>query len=278
MTLYFAPASMQLGQALIASVRGNILTSIIHEGQFMSLAGDLTFHMRGRSPDGSLEGILVVDDRDAAKTTTYLAERGAILDNPLGMFLIMSNGVIQQRSKTEHSISMIEFSSYAFDLTSLSSGGAVPALRPRERSTTYLLHPDPDDPYFRQAPQQFRTELHTRLTTPLYSLVFAILPLLFLGQAQSPRQSRAASIMLVAAATMVIGALAFFLPNLANARAFGLVLMYAVPVGMAVILATLVLLGAQVRPSERVIAAGEALFGRVGGLLRPGAQPAEGVS
>ena len=97
----------------------------------------------------------------------------------------MSNGTIQQRSKVDQSISMIEFSSYAFDLSSFTSTGAVPTLKPMERPTAYLLNPDPDDPYFREFPGKFRAELHDRLTAPLYCFLFALVPLLFLGQAQS---------------------------------------------------------------------------------------------
>lgn len=276
MSLYFAPLSIRLGQSLITSVRGSILTSIIREGEFMSLSSGLTFQLRGRNPDGTLQGIFVVDDREANRTITYLADKGAILDNPLGVFLIMTNGVIQQRNKTEHSISMIEFSSYAFDLSSFSSRGTVAALRPRERPTTYLLSPDPDDPYFRQFPGQFRTELHGRLATPLYGLVFAVLPLLFIGQAESPRESRAASIAMLIGTILVIGATGLFLPNFAEASMAALVLMYVLPLGATATTVALVLAGAQLRPPERFVALGEALFGRVSGLLRPGTQAAAG--
>ena len=132
MSLYFAPLATRLGESLVASVRGSVLSSIINPGQFMALGDGLTFHMRGRNPDGSLDGIFVVDDRDPTRTMTYLADKGAILDNPLGVFLVMSDGVIQQRNKIDQTISMIEFSSYAFDLSSLTSGrengdGAAPA-------------------------------------------------------------------------------------------------------------------------------------------------------
>ena len=74
------------------------------------------------------------------------------------------------------------------------ASSTTPQLHPAERTTTfYLLNPDPEDPYFRQYPGKFRAELNDRLSSPLYGLLFAVLPLVFLGQAESPRQSRAAS-------------------------------------------------------------------------------------
>jgi lipopolysaccharide export system permease protein len=279
MSLYFAPLATRLGESLVASVRGNVLSTIINPGQFMALGDGLTFHMRGRNPDGSLNGIFVVDDRDPTRTTTYLADKGAILDNPLGVFLVMSNGVIQQRNKIDQAISMIEFSSYAFDLSTLTSGREKVTVRPRERSTVYLLHPDPDDPYFQQHPEQLRSELHGRITMPLYGLAFVVLPLLFIGQADSPRESRAASVAMLVALVMALGAIGLFLPTFAMTNAALIVLMYVVPLGVIAISAALVLVGAQVRPPERVVALGEALFGRVSGLLRPDQQPStEGTS
>ncbi len=275
MSLHFAPLATRLGESLVATVRGSVLSSIINPGQFMALGDGLVFHMRGRNSDGSLDGIFVVDDRDPTRTTTYLADKGAVLDNPLGVFLVMSNGVIQQRNKIDQTISMIEFSSYAFDLSSLTSGSGreAVAVSPRERSTAYLLHPDPDDPYFQQHPEQLRSELHGRLTMPLYGLAFVLLPLLFIGQADSPRESRAASIAMLTVLIMAVGAIGVFLPTFAMTNAALIVLMYLVPLGVVAISVPLVLVGAQVRPPERIVALGEALSGRVSGLLRPDQQP-----
>lgn len=269
MTLYFAPLSLRVGQLFITAVRGNILSSIVQEGRFMTLADGLTFHIRGRNPDGSLNGLFVVDDRESDKSITYLADRGAILDNPLGVFLVMTDGVIQQRNKLNDSISMIEFSSYAFDLSSFSGRGQVATLHPRERPTAYLLNPDPDDPYFRASPGEFRKELHQRLSTPLYGLAFAVLPLLFLGQAGSPREGRTANIVMIVLSVVAMSAVGIFLPNLAEASALAVVLMYALPAGVAVMSMSLALVGVQVRPPKAIVAVFETLYGWVSGLVRP---------
>src|SRR5215212_7626781 len=121
MTFYFAPLSLRAGQALLTQVRSSLISSIAREGAFISLADGLTFHLQSRQNDGSLRGLFVADNRDATRSMTYIAQRGAIIDNPLGTFLVMSNGSIQQRSKVDDSISVIEFSSYAFDLSTFAS-------------------------------------------------------------------------------------------------------------------------------------------------------------
>lgn len=264
MTLYFAPLSFRTWQTLITNVRGNIVSQFMREGTFVSLTPDLTFHMRARNPDGSLEGIFVSDNREPDKSVTYLAERGALLDNPLGLFLVMSNGTIQQRSKIDHSISMIEFSSYAFDLSTFSAGSASPTMQPNQRPTGYLFNPDPDDPYFREFPARFHAELHDRLTAPLYCFLFAIIPLLFLGQAGSARQSRTASIASAVVLTTMVRAIPVFLP--VETSLLAVLAMYVVPIGLIVLFAALILVGVQFRPPERIVAFVEMLYARASGL------------
>ncbi len=277
MSLYFAPLSLRAWQVLITNVRSDILTTILQPGQFMQPVSGLTIHVRSRDPDGTLHGIFVSDDRDPGQTSTYLAERGAVIDNPLGVFMIMNNGTIQQRSKVDQSISMIEFSSYAFDLSSFRSSSTTPQLQPAERNTAYLLNPDPEDRYFRKYPGKFRAELHDRLTSPLYGLLFAVLPLVFLGQAESPRQSRAASVTMAVVVTTALRALGVFLPNLAESSALAVWLMYAVPLGGVLVACVLVLTGRQVRPPEAIVTFAEAMFARASGMLRSGvAAPAAG--
>jgi lipopolysaccharide export system permease protein len=265
MTLYFAPLSFRTWQVLITNVRGNIVSQFMREGSFVTLTPGLTFHMQSRGADGSFRGIFVSDDREADKSATYLAEAGALLDNPLGLFLIMSNGTIQQRSKLDDSISMIEFSSYAFDLSTFTSGGTTPVMKPNERPTEYLLNPDPDDPYFRQFPAQFRAELHDRLTAPIYCLLFALIPMLFLGQAESTRQGRTASIAAAVLLTTAVRAIPVFLPI--ESSTLAVFALYLIPIGLTALFAALILAGIQFRPPDRIVAFAEMLFARASGLM-----------
>ena len=143
MTLYFTPLSLRLWRTLITDVRADIVTRLLEEGEFMNISEGLTFHLRNRNPDGTLEGIFVSDNSSEENTVTYLAEDGVILENPLGTFLVMRDGTIQRRSKSDGAISMIEFSSYAFDLSTFASRSKVPAFRPKERSYALPCEPEP---------------------------------------------------------------------------------------------------------------------------------------
>lgn len=265
MTLYFSPLSFRTWQALITNVRGNIVTQFMREGSFLQIAPNLTFHIRSRNPDGSMQGIFVADDRAADVSATYLAERGAIIDNPLGLFLIMTNGTIQQRGKLDDSISMIEFSSYAFDLSTFTSGATEPVLQPNERPTEYLFSPDPDDPYYRQFPTKFAAELHDRFTAPIYCFLFALVPMLFLGQAGTSRQSRTAVIASAVLLVIAIRSVPVFLPI--ETSLIAAIFLYVWPIGLTALCIWLILAGVQLRPPERIVAFGEMLFARASGLV-----------
>lgn len=265
MTLYFSPLSFRTWQVLITNVRGNIVTQFMREGTFMSLAPGLTFHMRSRNADGTLEGIFVADNREEGKSTTYIAERGALLDNPLGLFMVMTNGTIQQRNAADQSISMIEFSSYAFDLSSFTAGGDEPVVKPNERPTTYLFNPDPDDPFVRDTPGKMRAEINERFTTPLYCFIFVLIPMMFLGQATSARQSRSANIAAAVLLATAIRAVPVFLP--AETSLMAAIAQYVIPIGFSVLFVALYLLGVQFRPPERLVGFIERMFARASGLM-----------
>jgi lipopolysaccharide export system permease protein len=276
MSLYFTPLTLRLGQALLAEIRSSLISSIAREGAFTSLADGLTFHLQSRDNDGTFRGIFVADDRDATKSMTYIAQKGAIIDNPLGTFLVMSNGSIQQRSKVDDTISIIEFTSYAFDLSTFAAAGSAPALAPQQRPTAYLLHPDPADPYFRQSPGAFVAEFNDRITSPLYGLVFALFPLLFIGQAQSHRISRAPSVAMASVLLITLRGFAFFMVYAAPGTTLGTAIMYGLPIAMLALTVFLVLRGIQINPPERLLGALDAFFGRISGIIRRRAEAPAG--
>ena len=274
MTLYFAPLSLRLWRTLITEVRADIVTTILQEGEFMRISDGLTFHLRQRLSDGTLEGIFVSDDSAADTTVTYLAENGIILDNPLGTFLIMREGTIQRRNKSDGAISMIEFSSYAFDLSTFASRSNIPAFKPAERETTYLLNPSPEDRYYQKHPEEFSAEFHNRLSAPLYAFIFAILPLAYLSQAQSTRNDRGLTITAAVTLAFSIRILGYYLGNLAEFNVLAIPFLYLLPILTTLAAVVLILRGIQLRVSEKFEMFVESTFERLGGFIRKPARQA----
>ncbi len=274
MSLWMSPLSLRLWRELRSEVNGNLLTSILREGEFVKIENGLYFQLRQRMPDGTLRGIFLTDSRDDEETVDYLAERGAVLDSPAGMFLVMSDGTIQSRKEgkpednTETSMSIIQFSSYAFDLSSFSSPSKAPVFLPNERPTPYLFNPDPDDRLFQKQPGKFAAEIHARFTMPINALVFAVIPLLFLSQAETVRQKRSATIALAAISALALAALEFTLGIAARDQVLSPIFMYVVPIAAIIASCMLILFGIQFRAPDFVITYAEKVADGFRGVLR----------
>jgi lipopolysaccharide export system permease protein len=268
MTLWMSPLSLRLWRELRSEVNGNLLTSILREGEFVKIENGLFFQLRQRMPDGTLRGIFLSDSREDEESVDYIAERGAVLDSPLGIFLVMSDGTIQTRKEKDSSLSIIQFSSYAFDLSTFSSPQKAPVFMPNERPTGYLFEPDPDDRLFQKQPGKFTAELHTRFTTPINALVFAVIPLLFLSQAETARQKRSATIALAAFSALSLAAFEFVLSIAARDQVLSPLFMYLVPLAAIALSAALILFGIQPKAPDFVIVYSEKIADGFRGIFR----------
>jgi lipopolysaccharide export system permease protein len=246
-TVYGQPASMREMRFWLTQVRADLISKIVREGQFTTVAGGITFHVRERLSNGALLGIFVQDARSKDETLTYIAEQGQIVQSPTGTFLVLEKGSVQRQLGGQSSdASIVVFERYAIDLSQLVDEADVTTFKPRERYTGELLSPDPHDPVYVSAPGRFRAELVDRFVAPLYPVAFMFVALAALGQARTTRQSRGAAI---GVAILVIVALRVggFAAQTAAARsAFGAVLCFALPVLAS--LASLALILGAVRP------------------------------
>jgi lipopolysaccharide export system permease protein len=173
-----------------AEVRADILTNIVQPGRFTTVGGNLTFHIADRKQNGLLIGIFVDDRRDPAVHSTYLAEQGEIVKNDAASFLVLQGGSIQRLEAGQHDPRIVTFDRYPFDLSQFTGGPQNVVYTVREKYIWELLWPRADDPVYAAQPDQYQSELHDRLATPLYPLAFVILAYAFLGPPQTTRQSR----------------------------------------------------------------------------------------
>ncbi|HWJ71683.1 MAG TPA: LPS export ABC transporter permease LptF [Kaistia sp.] len=231
MSLYLVPRSLQAAREMITNINTDFVSTFIQEGAFVPIGDDLVFHIRDRKPDGTLEGIFIQDERDKTQSTVYVAGQGIILKNPLGTFLVMQNGTIQQRSIEKDSMSIIQFESYAFDMSTFGGAGSLPAYNASERSTSYLVNPDTNDPEFQKRPGSFSAELNDRISSPLYTLLFAMLPVMALGQAQTTRQGRGVLILATVLVSIAIRVAGLILAGLAATDTYLIPLLYVLPLG-----------------------------------------------
>ena len=186
---YVAPESLRLLRRWLTEVRTDLVSNIVQPGRFIPIESGLAFHIRERRPNGLLLGLMVDDRRDPKERVTILAERGEILKNDRGSFLILEHGSIQRHEPKQRDPNIVMFDRYAFDLSQFGGDPQVVRYSMRERYLWQLLWPDPDDPHYKQQPNQFRAELHSRLGDHLYPIAFVVIAFAFLGAPRTTRQS-----------------------------------------------------------------------------------------
>jgi lipopolysaccharide export system permease protein len=208
-SFYLSPMCLQELRRWATQVRAEIVTSNVQPGRFIVVDGKLTLHIRSRAPNGQLLGIMVDDQRDPKERGTIFAERGDLLSNERGIFLLLASGAVHRQEAGKQDPVIVRFKDYAFDLSRLSPNVGPVTFAIHERSIGDLINPPPDDAAFKRSPGHFRAELHNRMTMPLYPLAFLLVTFAFLGAPRTTRQSRAMSLIGAIAVVAVIRALGF---------------------------------------------------------------------
>jgi lipopolysaccharide export system permease protein len=238
--LYLMPASMRELRSLVTQVRTDLISQVLQPGRFSSPDGGLTFHIRDRTLNGDLLGLLVHDERDDTQQMSYLAERGGIVSNDDAAYLVMFDGQVHRYNAEtpDKGVQIVAFDRYMLDISDFSPKGETNnGLRPRERYLSELLHPNPKDVLVAANRGQFRSELHDRFSTALYPILFAFLAIALLGHARTTKESRWAQILMAFGIAVSLRISGLTGSNLVTLNAAAVPLVYAIPLGAILIAA-----------------------------------------
>ncbi len=263
------PWSLRALRELIIASRTDLIGQAIQPGRFSTPEPNLTFHIRERSLNGDLLGILMHDQRDPKQTLSYLAERGVVRKQDGMSYLYMTTGHIVRREKTTEPPQIIAFDSYAVDLDRFEKPGAAPELRPRERYYSELAHPLPKDPDYLRQPGFFRAELHERFSNPLYPFAFVMIALAFVGQARSTRQNRVQSIAAAVLLGFAVRVAGLAVNNFVVLNQSAIPLLYLLPIGASLFSIALIALKSKPRPGPSFSDRVNILAGDLWQRLRP---------
>ncbi len=228
------PYARQKNRELVAAARADLLSLIIQEGTFRKVEDGLFLQIGERLPDNRLGGIFVADSREEGVNLVYYAKSGAIVQRGDEKVLMMNDGVIHRKTMTGD-LSVIRFTSYAFDLSAFMSAASEVTLMPEDRTTQYLLNPDPNDKAFQQNPNEYRAELNQRFTEWTYSLVFALIALAVAGDARSHREARVHPLITAIGISLFVRWLGFFAAGKADTVPQYAYMVYGVPIVSAAI-------------------------------------------
>lgn len=228
------PYARQRNRNLIANARADFLTLLIQEGTFRKIEDGLFVQIGKRFPGNKLGEIFVADSRQEGVDLVYYAKTGAVIDEGDDKALLMSDGVVH-RKVPGGEISIIRFTSYAFDLSAFTPQIGKVSLMPKDQTTPYLLNPDPNDPIFQKSPNLYRTELAKRFSEWLYPITFALIALAVAGDARSHRESRIHPLITAVSIALLARWVGFFAEDKAKADRFYVYVMAATPIVVALI-------------------------------------------
>jgi lipopolysaccharide export system permease protein len=241
LNVFVNPICMRELRAFVIQVRADLISQVIQPGRFSSPEAGLTFHIRDRSPNGDLLGLLVHDERDPKQVMSYLAERGRIISSKDGAFLVMFDGYVQRYNAEDkdRGVQIVTFDQNMLDMSEFSpkdAGGK--RIRPSDLSLGALINPDTRDPAVIQSYGLMRSELHERLATPLYPLVFAFVAIALLGHARTTRDSRWGQILAAFGIALGLRVAGLTAGNLVALNAWAVGLVYAIPLGAILVAAS----------------------------------------
>src|SRR5262249_55642715 len=121
-SIYVSPWGLRELRRWLTEVRADLVSNVVQPGRFIKLEARLTLHIRERLPNGQLLGILIDDQRNPKERANVLAEKGDIVKNKRGVFLVLENGSAQRQETGQRDPTIVLFDSYGFDLSWLANG------------------------------------------------------------------------------------------------------------------------------------------------------------
>ncbi|WP_069093737.1 LPS export ABC transporter permease LptF [Methyloligella halotolerans] len=229
--VFVTPASSRALRDLILEVRTDLISQVLQPGRFSSPMTGLTFHIRDRDDSGDMLGLLVHDERDPETTMSYLAKRGRILKHDGDAYLVMFDGQVHRsnNAETDKGVQIVDFDQYMLNISTFSpTGDSDRTLKPKELSLWELLNPDPEN--VKGGMGKIRSELHERISSPLYPMLFTFLAVSVLGHARTTRQSRWGPVMFVVGLAIAVRIAGITMTNLVALNPWAVVPLYAIPV------------------------------------------------
>jgi len=235
-SLYLMPLGQRTMKSAVLDIRADIGAAMLNEGAFNTPADGLTVFIRELSPDGHIRGILVHDNRDAQRPTTYIAESGILAQTSAGGRLIMQDGTIEQASGTGAQLSVLKFNRYVFDLDQFSSQQKEQQLEASDRYLSELFWPQfKTPPKNKNIVNLLRAEGHNRLAAPLYCITFALLALAAVTSGRRQRGAYALRLTLASLLAAMVRIVGYGAQSTAARDPSLLFLLYLVPVLGAVL-------------------------------------------
>lgn len=226
-SLVVMPAGMREMKNRVFEIRADLVNTFVREGSFTNPIKGLTVYVSQNNPGGEIQGILVHDARNPKAIATYMAQSGLLANTPTGPRLIMNQGNAQWLEGGAGRLKILNFEKYVFDLSQFEKGQGARIPEVAERWLDELFYPDKTVPEKQR--KKYIAEAHSRLSGPLYAMVFALIAVVALIGGNFNRRGYAGRIGLAFLAMFAARLPGFAFQQWTASNADMAILMYAWP-------------------------------------------------
>ncbi len=221
-------------------VKNNISQLMFREGEFTNLQSDLTVFISAHDDDGTVSNIMIYDERTPNIKSVTTAEKGLIVQTDKGPRIILLNGTRQEMNRRKDTFSSVSFSQYSVDF---GLKGAQKGRKDSVRTHSFgeLITALSNETLSQDDRYKWFVEANRRFTTPLLSLVYALIACTGLLISNFNRRGQTKIVGIAVLSIILIQATDLIAGNLACKNLCWLILLYfniAIPSVICLLLLT----------------------------------------
>lgn len=230
--LWAQPLTARLIRETSFSIKADIVSTLVREGEFTQPASGMTVYAGKVDPDGLIHDLFIHQTKPNGSDTTYSAAEGRMATRNGAPVLMMHRGANQEFSN-EGVLNYLRFDDYVFDLKPFAEEEELLHYKISDRYLHELFFPDLTQDWEQKNRVKMLAEGHSRLAGPLYTVAFMIMALAAVIGSTFSRLGYGKRIAMVAAGAIVVRIVGFAIQAACDDNAALNVLQYVVPVAAA---------------------------------------------
>jgi lipopolysaccharide export system permease protein len=210
------------------TLRAQISNLFLREGVFNQAGNGIMVYIRSRDQDGTLNDIIIHDNRQKNSPYTVIARQGVLTMSDQGQNLTVRDGARQDYDVQTRQLKRLQFSQYTIDIPRENKASIMRWAEPDERSLFELLNPNLNNIADRNKQYDFILEIHRRFLTPFLIPSFVVMALCALLLGSYDRRGVSMRIVMAVGAMILVQSAFLASYNIAKNSAWGLILFYSV--------------------------------------------------
>ena len=230
--IWIQPMTARMIRETAFSVKADLATTLVREGEFTTPASDLTVYAGKIDPDGLIHELFIHEQKAKGGDTIYMASEAPVAKRNGAPMLIMHRGSNQEFSP-DGVLNFLRFDDYSFDLTPFIQTDELLHYKIGDRYLHELFFPDLTQDWEQKNRTKMLAEGHSRLAGPLYNLAFMAMALAAVIGSTFSRLGYARRIAAVGSAAVLVRIVGFGIQAACDDSAWMNILQYLVPIGAA---------------------------------------------